>query len=170
MIQFDFAYGANVEFDLWLTSRFQRGEQIKRTAQCCSMLRFVLLYFRAFPVTVGGSMQHACDMKSGGAMERSRLRNSITGGCTVLSKTTYATLIVILTMEAASAQEDTPRTPSMPGYSHMRTQQEREKDRAIDRAYESTVKSTTKGAEKKNSDPWGDVRSTPPAAAKNKQQ
>jgi hypothetical protein len=41
-----------------------------------------------------------------------------------------------------------------------------------DRAYESTVKSTTKGhpgTEKKNSDPWGDVRSASPAAAKNKQ-
>jgi hypothetical protein len=100
------------------------------------------------------------------------LGESKLGVWTMLSKTIYAALIVILTMEAASAQEDIQRRTSMPGYSPMRTQQERQKDGEIDRAYESTVKSTTKGhpgAEKKNSDPWGDVRSAPPAAAKNKQ-
>jgi len=86
----------------------------------------------------------------------------------MLRTTVYAVLIVMLTMEAASAQEDIPRIQSMPGYSPMRTQQEREKDGEIDRAYKSTVKSTS-DTEKKKSDPWGDVRSAPPAAAKNKQ-
>jgi len=59
----------------------------------------------------------------------------------MLRKIIYATLIVILTMEAASAQTDAP--PNIKGvsrYSPMRTQQERNKDREIDRAYQSTIK------------------------------
>ena len=86
----------------------------------------------------------------------------------MLRKTIYATLIVILTMEAASAQTDAPpNIQGISGYSPMRTQQERNKDREIDRAYQSTIKGRP-DAEKK-ADPWGDVRTDPSAAAaKNK--
>jgi hypothetical protein len=91
----------------------------------------------------------------------------------MLRKTTYAMMIAILTIGAASAQTDAPpHIQGISGYSPMRTQQERIHDRDIDRAYESAVKSTSKGPDaKKNSsdDPWGDVRQ-PPAAAKNKEQ
>ena len=79
----------------------------------------------------------------------------------------YATLIIILTMAAASAQTD---KPGLPGYSNAaRTEQEKKNDRELDRAYESTIKGRTDA--KQNSDPWADVRSAPPlAAAKNKQK
>ena len=78
----------------------------------------------------------------------------------------YATLIVILTTAAVSAQTD---KQGMPGYSNaVRTDQEKKNDREIDRAYQSTVK-TLSDTEKKKSDPWADVRPAPPAAAKNKQ-
>jgi len=87
----------------------------------------------------------------------------------MLRKTIYATLIVILTMEAASAQTDAPpNIQGMSGYSPMRTQQERKKDQEVDRAYQSTIKGRP-DAEKK-ADPWGDVRTDPSAAAKNKRQ
>jgi hypothetical protein len=87
----------------------------------------------------------------------------------MLRKTIYATLIVILTMGAASAQTDArPNIQGISGYSPMRTQQERNKDREIDRAYQSTIKGRP-DAEKK-ADPWGDVRADPSAAAKNKRQ
>jgi hypothetical protein len=83
----------------------------------------------------------------------------------MLRKATYTTLIVILTMAAASAQTD---KPGLPGYTNsIRTDLEKKNDREIDRAYRSTIKGTD--AEKKKSDPWADVRQAPPAAAKNKQ-
>jgi hypothetical protein len=69
----------------------------------------------------------------------------------VLRISIYATLIVILTMAAASAQTD----------------QEKKNDRELDRAYESTIKGRPDA--KKNTDPWADVRPNPPAAARNKQ-
>jgi hypothetical protein len=85
----------------------------------------------------------------------------------MLRKTIYATLIVILTMGTASAQQD--HVQGLPGYSNaLRTDQEKKNDKDIDRAYQSTIKGRL-DAEKK-SDPWADVRPTPPAAAtKNKQ-
>ena len=84
----------------------------------------------------------------------------------MLRRTMHATLIVILTMAAASAQTD---KPGLPGYSNAaRTEQEKKNDRELDRAYESTVKGRPDA--KQNSDPWADVRSAPPAAAKNKQK
>jgi hypothetical protein len=46
----------------------------------------------------------------------------------------------------------------------MRTEQEKKNDRELDRAYESTIK------RRPDSDLWADVRSAPPAAAKNKQK
>jgi hypothetical protein len=84
----------------------------------------------------------------------------------MLRITIYATLIVILTMGAASAQ---PNNQGLPGYTNsLRTDSEKKNDRETDRAYQSTIKGHP-DAEKKNSDPWADVRPAPPAAAKNKQ-
>jgi hypothetical protein len=78
----------------------------------------------------------------------------------------YAILIVILTIAAASAQTD---KPGLPGYSNAaRTDQEKKNDRELDHAYESTIKGRPDA--KKNTDPWADVRSAPPTAAKNKQK
>jgi hypothetical protein len=75
----------------------------------------------------------------------------------------YATLIVILTTAAVSAQTD---KQGLPGYTNsVRTDQN---DREIDRAYQSTVKGRP-DADKKKSDPWADVRPAPPATSKNKQ-
>jgi hypothetical protein len=79
----------------------------------------------------------------------------------------YATLIVILTMAAASAQAD---KQGLPGYTNtLRTDLEKRNDREIDRAYQSTVKGRPDADNKKKSDPWADVRSAPPATSKNKQ-
>ena len=83
----------------------------------------------------------------------------------MLRKTIHATLIVILMMGAASAQTD---KRGLPGYTNsVRTDLEKINDREIDRAYQSTVKNSD--TEKNKSDPWGDVRPAPPAAAKKKQ-
>ena len=85
----------------------------------------------------------------------------------MLRKTIYATLIVILMMGAASAQER-PHIQGLPGYSSGRSDAEKRNDKDIDRAYQSTIKER-RDAEKK-SDPWADIRPAPPAAAaKNKQ-
>ena len=84
----------------------------------------------------------------------------------MLRKTIYATLIVILMMGAASAQQGT-QIQGMPGYSSDRSDAEKKNDKDIDRAYQSTIKGRP-DAEKK-SDPWADVRPAPPAAAKDKQ-
>ena len=84
----------------------------------------------------------------------------------MLRITVYTTLVVILVVGAASAQKD---KQGLPGYSNAaRTDAEKKNDRETDRAYQSTIKGRP-DAEKKNSDPWGDVRPAPPAAAKNKQ-
>jgi len=79
----------------------------------------------------------------------------------MLRKAIYAIPMVILTLGAAFAQ--TEPTPKLPGYSPMRTEQERRSDRAIDRAYESSIKGRPDLVKK--SDPWGDVRANPPDAA-----
>jgi len=82
-------------------------------------------------------------------------------------KTIYVTLIAILTMGAASAQMPKPGV-TLKDDKPSRTKQQKEYDRAIDRAYQSKLKEIP---EQKKSDPRGDIRSTPPAAAtKNKQQ
>ena len=85
-----------------------------------------------------------------------------------LRKTIYATLIVILTMEAASAQTAPPYTQGITGYGPLRTEQEKKNDRDIDSAYQATMERLP-DKEKKKSDPLDDVRPTPLAAAKNKQ-
>ena len=57
----------------------------------------------------------------------------------MLRKTIYATLIVILTMGTASAQQD--HVQGLPGYSNaLRTDQEKKNDKDIDCAYQSTIK------------------------------
>src|SRR5215469_15913289 len=95
------------------------------------------------------------------------LGDNATRYSTTLRVTICATLITILTIGAAFAQ--TP-TPTVPGYSPMRSEQERQNDRTIDRSYEPTIKRAGPDTVK-NSDPWGAVRETPPApAAKKKQQ
>jgi hypothetical protein len=86
----------------------------------------------------------------------------------MLRKTIYAMPIVILTMEAAPAQTGMQDMQDIKGgQNSWRTQQEKKNDRDIDRAYQSTTKRIPDA--KENSDPWGDVRSAPPAAAKKKQ-
>jgi len=89
----------------------------------------------------------------------------------MLRKAIYATPLVILTMGTAFAQTGPApeRTPNVPGYSPMRSEEDRQKDRAIDRSYETTIKRAGPGAVK-NSDPWGDVRATPPGPAAQKKQ
>jgi hypothetical protein len=86
----------------------------------------------------------------------------------MLRKTIQTTLILLLMIEAVSAQ-----TP-MPGV-HLnedqgkrpRTKEQQEYDKAVDRAYQSATK---KIPEQSKPDPWGNVRPTPSAASKNKQQ
>jgi hypothetical protein len=87
----------------------------------------------------------------------------------MLRKTVYATLIVILTMGAASVQTGAmPSTQGITGYG-WRTEKEKKNDRDIDGAYQSTMERLP-NKEKKKSGSWDDVRPTPPAAAKNKPQ
>jgi len=57
----------------------------------------------------------------------------------MLRNTIYATLIVILMMGAASAQQGT-QIQGMPGYSSDRSDAEKKNDKDIDRAYQSTIK------------------------------
>ena len=90
-------------------------------------------------------------------------------GSAMLRITVYATLIIILTMGAASAQADMQEMEDMKGgQNSFRTKAEKKNDRDIDRAYQSSFKRIP-DAKQKNSDPWGDARSAPPAAGKNKQ-
>jgi len=88
------------------------------------------------------------------------------GEAPVLRKIIYAALIVLVTIGAASAQADLKNIQG--GENSLRTEQEKKNDSAIDRDYQSTIKRLP-NQEQKKSDPWGDVRPTPPAAAKNKQ-
>jgi uncharacterized protein YecT (DUF1311 family) len=87
----------------------------------------------------------------------------------MLHKAIVATSVLLLMIGPVFAQmpnpslhlnEDTGKPP--------RTKEQKEYDKALDRAYKSTVKKIPE-AEKK-SDPWGNIRPTPSAAAKNKQQ
>ena len=81
---------------------------------------------------------------------------------TVQRITIYATLSVILTMGVAFARNDVRDIQG--GENSLRTEQEKKNDRDIDRAYQSAVKRLP-DKEKKQSDPWGDVRPAPQAAA-----
>ena len=85
----------------------------------------------------------------------------------MLRKTIYATPILILMIAAASAQTD---EPGLPGYNNLlRDKLERNTDKDIDRAYQATRK-VIPDTKKEKSDPWGDVRTEPPTAAKTKRQ
>jgi uncharacterized protein with von Willebrand factor type A (vWA) domain len=87
----------------------------------------------------------------------------------MLRKTIYAMPIVILTMGAALAQMDMRELQDIKGgQNSVRTELEKKNDRDIDRAYQSSFKRIP-DAKQKNSDPWGDARSAPPTAGKNKQ-
>lgn len=81
----------------------------------------------------------------------------------MLRKAAGATLLLLLTTGVVSAQMrgmpargDRPPPPK----------EQRENDKAIDREYQSTLKRLPDAGKK---DPWSDIRSPPPAAAKNKQ-
>jgi hypothetical protein len=88
----------------------------------------------------------------------------------MLAKIVCAPLIVILMVGVASAQSGPGDLQNIQGGENsFRTEKEKKDDRAIDRAYESTMKRIPT-TQKKNSDPWGDVRAAPATAPKNKQQ
>jgi hypothetical protein len=74
----------------------------------------------------------------------------------MLRKIAYATMILILTIGAASAQADLKDIQG--GENPMRDVQEKKTDRAIDRDYQSTMN--------KNSDPGSDVRQLRPRRPK----
>jgi hypothetical protein len=84
----------------------------------------------------------------------------------MLRKIIHATLIVFLTTGAVSAQMPQPGV-HLKDDKPSRTKEQKEYDKALDRAYQSAIKKIPE-AEKK-SDPWGNIRPTPSAAAKNKQ-
>jgi len=86
----------------------------------------------------------------------------------MVHKTIFATLIVILTIGAASAQEKEDLEHIRAGQNSWRTEQEKNNDIAVDRDYQSTM-NRFPAPEKKKSDPWAEVRPAPPAATKNKQ-
>ena len=86
----------------------------------------------------------------------------------MLRKTIYSMPIIILTIGAASAQMDGELQDIKGGQNSFRTELQKKNDGDVDRAYQSMMKRVP-NAEKKKSDPWGDVRPAPPAAAKNKE-
>jgi hypothetical protein len=79
-----------------------------------------------------------------------------------MRETVTGALIVILTMGVAFAQNDLRDVQG--GENSLRNEQEKKNDRDIDRAYQSAV-GRLPDKEKKQSDPWGDVRPAPQAAA-----
>jgi len=83
-----------------------------------------------------------------------------------------ATFILLLMTQVICAQENSGSTPFRPGLNikndvPSRTKEQKEYDKAIDREYQSKLKELPDAAKR---DPWGNIRPTPPAAAKNKQQ
>jgi hypothetical protein len=84
----------------------------------------------------------------------------------MLRKIIHATLIVLLMTGAVSAQMQKPGV-TLKNDKPSRTKEQKEYDKAVDQEYQSAIK---KIPEQKKSDPWGDIRSTPAAAAKNKPQ
>ena len=84
----------------------------------------------------------------------------------MLRKIIHATLIVLLMTEAVSAQMPKPGV-TLKDDKPSRTKEQKEYDKAVDQEYHSAIK---KIPEQKKSDPWGDIRTIPAPAAKNKQQ
>jgi uncharacterized protein YecT (DUF1311 family) len=85
----------------------------------------------------------------------------------MLRKTIYAILIVLLTTAIVSVQMPKPGV-HLKDDKPSRTKEQKQYDKALDRAYQSTIKEIPEP--KKKSDPWGDIRPSPGAAVKNKQQ
>jgi hypothetical protein len=85
----------------------------------------------------------------------------------MLRKTIYATLSALAMTGAALAQMPQPGV-HIKDDKPSRTKEQKAYNKALDRAYQSTLKEIPE--QKKKSDPWGDIRSTPPAAGKTKQQ
>jgi len=86
----------------------------------------------------------------------------------MLRKTIYATLVMLLTMGMVSAQMPQPGMHLDEESGKHRTKEQTQYDRALDRAYQDANKKIPEA--QKKSDPWGDIRSTSPGLAKNKQQ
>jgi hypothetical protein len=83
-----------------------------------------------------------------------------------------ATFILLLMTQVIFAQDNSGGSnPFRPGLNikndqRPRTKEQKEYDKAIDREYQSKLKELPDAAKR---DPWGNIRPTPPAAAKNKQ-
>jgi uncharacterized protein YecT (DUF1311 family) len=84
----------------------------------------------------------------------------------MLHKAIVAASILLLMTAAVFAQVPQPGV-HLKDDKPSRTKEQKEYDKALDRAYQSAIKKIPE-AEKK-SDPWGNIRPTPSAAAKNKQ-
>jgi len=81
-------------------------------------------------------------------------------------KIIHALLITLLMTGVVSAQMPKPGV-TLKGDKPSRTKEQKEYDKAIDREYQSKLKEIP---EQNKPDPWGNIRSTAPAAAKNKRQ
>jgi len=89
----------------------------------------------------------------------------------MLRKTIAATFILLLLTQVVPAQQDSGSAPFRPGMHFKddkpsRTKEQKEYDKGIDREYQSKLKEIPDAGKR---DPWGNIRPTPPAAAKNKQ-
>jgi hypothetical protein len=90
-----------------------------------------------------------------------------------IGKAIGATFILLLMTQVVPAQDNSGgSTPFRPGLNikndqPSRTKEQKEYDNAIDREYRSKLKEIPDAGK---TDPWGNVRPTPPAVAKNKQQ
>jgi uncharacterized protein YecT (DUF1311 family) len=85
----------------------------------------------------------------------------------MLHKAFGATLLLLLMTGVVSAQIPTPGVHLNEDHGKRpRTKEQQEYDKALDRAYQDATKEIPEA--KKKSDPWGDIRSTSPASAKNK--
>ena len=90
----------------------------------------------------------------------------------MLHKIIGTTVMLLLMTGLSSAQDATPAVSGgRPGL-HLKdstpsaSKQQKQYDKELDSAYRSTLKDIP---EKKNADPWGDVRTAPSSAGKNKQ-
>ena len=90
----------------------------------------------------------------------------------MLRKAIGATFILLLMTQVIPAQENSGSAPFRPSL-HLkndgpsRTKEQKEYDKAIDSEYQSKLKEIPNAAKR---DPWANIRPTPPAATKNKQQ
>jgi hypothetical protein len=90
----------------------------------------------------------------------------------MLGKAAGATFILLLMTQVISAQEGSGSNPLRPGVhfkddTPSRTKEQKEYDKAVDHEYQTKLKEIPDAGKK---DPWGNIRPTPPATAKNKQQ